>query len=415
MNVTIPNTVTFIDYAVFFNCSTLNTITLSENLHAINASLFEGCSNLANIVIPNSVTSIGEYAFGKCSTLADVTIPNSVISIGKFAFVMCNGLTSIMIPGSVTSIGFGVFGSCENLSAIEVAAENNHYCAIDGVLLNKTQDLLVQFPMGKPVTVYTTPNTVTTIEENAFQYCTGLTSVTMPSVSEIRDDAFSECSNLTSVHLSNYITSIGKRAFENCSALTQIIIAATTPPMVASNTFLKVPKNILVYVPCQSVEVYQTAEGWSGFANIIGSGEASIVVESNNIEMGTAEIVDASCEEGTAIIQAIPAENHRFVQWQDGNTENPRTVLLAENATFIATFELITGISKFTTTPYQVYIHHNTLTIKHAEGQAIAIFDMIGRCIFQTTATEESTFNLPTAGMYVVRAGESFVRKVIIN
>ena len=67
--------------------------------------------------------------------------------------------------------------------------------------------------------------TVTSIGVSAFEYCTGLTSVTLPnSVTSIGGDAFYHCTGLTSVSLPNSVTSIGVYAFYECSGLTSITI-----------------------------------------------------------------------------------------------------------------------------------------------------------------------------------------------
>ena len=67
--------------------------------------------------------------------------------------------------------------------------------------------------------------TVTKIAENAFNDCSGLTSVTIPnSVTSIASYAFKDCSGLTSVTIPNSVTSIGSYAFNNCSGLTSITI-----------------------------------------------------------------------------------------------------------------------------------------------------------------------------------------------
>lgn len=69
------------------------------------------------------------------------------------------------------------------------------------------------------------PDTVTSIGDNAFEDCTGLTSITIPdSVTSIGDSAFHSCSALTSVTIGNSVTSIASCAFLSCSSLTSITI-----------------------------------------------------------------------------------------------------------------------------------------------------------------------------------------------
>ena len=141
----------------------------------------------------------------------------------------------------------------------------------------------------------------------------------------------------------------------------------------------------------------------------------TLTVLSNDEEMGTVSGGKRYAANSTATLTATPTQGHRFVQWQDGNTANPRTVTVTQDTTFTATFALINSITETTTYPYEVYARNSTLIIKQAEGQPVAIFDMLGRCLFQTTASTETTCTLPTAGVYVVRVGERFVRKVVVN
>ncbi len=148
----------------------------------------------------------------------------SVTGIGSLAFYGCSGLTSVTIPNSVTSIGVYAFFSCSGLTSFSVAGDNSNYCSKEGVLFNKQQTTLIQYPARKQGE-YVIPNSVTSIVDYAFYGCSGLTSLTIPnSITSIVDYAFAGCSSLTSITIPNSITSIGNEAFAGCSSLTSITI-----------------------------------------------------------------------------------------------------------------------------------------------------------------------------------------------
>ena len=66
---------------------------------------------------------------------------------------------------------------------------------------------------------------LTNIDVDAFAYCSGLTSVTIPnSVKYIGNEAFLSCSSLTSVTIPNSVTLIGNNAFVDCSGLRKVIV-----------------------------------------------------------------------------------------------------------------------------------------------------------------------------------------------
>ena len=66
---------------------------------------------------------------------------------------------------------------------------------------------------------------VTSIGNDAFEYCYGLTSISIPEgVTSIGNDAFYGCSGLTSISIPEGVTSIGIHAFSRCSGLTSINI-----------------------------------------------------------------------------------------------------------------------------------------------------------------------------------------------
>lgn len=173
------------------------------------------------ITFDGDVISIGNSAFSKCSGLTSITIPDSVTSIGVSAFEKCSKLTSVTIPDNVTSIGFNAFNG-SGLTSIVVSSGNTVYDSrnnCNAIIKTSTNELI----LGCKNTII--PDGVTSIGRFAFQFCTGLDSITIPdSVTSIGQCAFQNCTGLTSINIPDSVTSIGESAFYGCSGLTSINI-----------------------------------------------------------------------------------------------------------------------------------------------------------------------------------------------
>ena len=119
-SVTIPDSVTSIGYDAFYGTPWLEKMQAKNPLVIINHILIDGKKCSGAIYILHSVTSIGGYAFYECTSLESVTIPDSVTSIGDYAFEECTSLKSVTISDSVTSIGGWAFNGCTSLENVDL-------------------------------------------------------------------------------------------------------------------------------------------------------------------------------------------------------------------------------------------------------------------------------------------------------
>ena len=112
---------------------------------------------------------------------------------------------------------------------------------------------------------------VTSIGKEAFYYCTGLTSVTIPgSMTSIGNYAFNSCTGLTSVTIGNSVTSIGSNAFYKCSGLTDVTCMAERVPSTISDTFADSKTNYAtLHVPGTAINSYKSTKPWSKFKEVV--------------------------------------------------------------------------------------------------------------------------------------------------
>jgi hypothetical protein len=185
------------------------------------------------VVIPATtngypVTSIGPGAFQNQWSMTSVTIPDSITNIGSSAFQGCYGLTSVAISAFVNTIGSTAFSNCRKLTAITVNPENPSYSSANGVLFNRSQTTLIQYPGGLSGN-YVVPDSVT----------------------DVGSDAFHGCTHLTSVTISSNVTYIGYEVFEYCTSLTAITMDTNNPAYASVDGVLfDKPRTLLKAFPC---------------------------------------------------------------------------------------------------------------------------------------------------------------------
>ena len=216
--------VALIGNGAFAYCNRLTSVTISDSVTSIGQEAFSFCTNLDAVTFGFGVSNIGYQAFFYCPILVHASIPENVTSIEDFAFHSCASLTNIAIPDSINNIGVGAYGNCSGLTNISVNTNNSVYSSSNGILFNKSESILIQYPCGK-TGPYDIPINITSIGTYAFAQCHGLTGVTIPdSVTSIGYGAFLSCSGLTNVVIGNNVTEISQMAFAYCSSLQRISI-----------------------------------------------------------------------------------------------------------------------------------------------------------------------------------------------
>lgn len=137
--------------------------------------------------------------------------------------------------------------------------------------------------------------------------------------------------------------------------------------------------------------------------------------QQSGIAVGSGRFSDSTVVE----IAAIPVEGSFFVQWSDGNTENPRHVTMTEDITLIAIFDIPpipTGVAESEYSDAEVSVMGTTITVQGAEGARVRIFDVQGRLIGSTPqATVSHTFRMPATGVYLVQLGNGAARRVVVR
>ena len=276
-SITIPSSVTRIEYGCFLFATVPATINVPASVTDIKALAF-AANNLTNInvdennpnyrtiggmlfskdstvlvsfpkgrsgfvTLPQSTKHIAPYAFAYCHNITSVTLPEGLESLGFWAFVDNQRLNNIAIPSSVTHIDAGPFVNCPALTNISIAEGNSHYYldgtmiysaggdtlvsahkSADSVFLPSTLRVVNGFGGNSDVRYIHIPDGVTVIGTEAFNG-SSLVSIDLPSHLDFIDEyAFYYCQSLTRVGMPTTLDSMGESCFHSCNHLTSIDI-----------------------------------------------------------------------------------------------------------------------------------------------------------------------------------------------
>jgi hypothetical protein len=267
-----------------FYGSALASVSLPEGLTTIGRAAFHSCDDLKEITLPSTLRSIGRNAFrystvskvivndaGKWSTVSfdkkyanpayvagnlyspdgslvtTVYVPNGTTEISAYAFCGVKTIESVSIPSTVKRIGVDAFAECKALDVYitdlakwaQVSVASADSLPGKRLFLNGNEIKDVVIPSGvtsigsyafgfSSLTSVTMPDTVKTIGEGAFHYCTNLQSIRLSNnLTEIPKNMLCGASKLKNVVIPDTVKAIGESAFEGCTSLESMLIPAS--------------------------------------------------------------------------------------------------------------------------------------------------------------------------------------------
>ena len=181
----------------------IKKVVLNGAVTNIAAYAFSNCSQLVSIEIPASVEVIGKYAFLGCRRLESVTLAEGLKTIENNAFSSCSSLAAIHLPASLETIGSNVFNGCTALPAFSVHPSSVNFSTDDsGVLFNLEKTSLIAYPAASPLTSYTIPDSVISVQTHAFALSQNLQQVYIPqATATISDVAFADALSLHGIYV----------------------------------------------------------------------------------------------------------------------------------------------------------------------------------------------------------------------
>ena len=398
----------------FANCNRLVNVTLGDSLQTLCSGAFRGCFRLNNVSLGEGITSIGDSAFSGCIRLIKPELPSSLATIGARAFDGCGDINGkLTFPTSITHIGDYAYNGVGNITEIEMKGytpptiHTHTFAAVDSLVT-------VSVPCGAVLNYYITDNWENfpnIVEAPPYRLTVQSNNEVMGSATVTQQTT---CSNHTAT-----IYAVAQTGYHFLQWNDGITANPRTVPMTQDSTFtaIFVVNNSYITVHANdstmgsvsgsglygyNAPVTLTATAYSGyhflrwsdgntqnprylaavrdssFTAIFVSNVSTITVANANPDMGNVSGSGVYYYQNLVSLTATANYGYHFVQWNDGNTQNPRTILVSQDSSFTAYFALntysIVATSNSTTMGsvsgggQYTYLHEMSMTATPAYG-----------------------------------------------
>lgn len=421
-SVVIPAGVKEIGSHAFEECGKITSVSLPEGLAIIGFDAFCGCRKLGDITIPSTVHPAYGHesiAFCFCYAMKNITvaegskyyrsidgvaytadgstlvfyppgrtgafeIPEDVTILTDEAFAGTR-VSSVFIHSGVEWIGEGAFLECHSLKAITVDSDNSEYKDIDGVLFTKDGSRFLSYPAGKSTaTIYTLPQTVTEICNDAFAGCKFKGIILPSTLSRLSYETFEGCESLTSVVLGAGLETVDDNSFYYTPKLASVTVPSSVS-VIENYSFEEcgTKKGVIYYPKSAKVGRYAFADSP---AKRVAYASAKTVSFDLNYEGAGDYLYDRNVVGGqpVGILPTPKRAEYGFAGWYTapvGGTKISMATKITKDSMFYAHWSRaidLNIVGKGTVTGGAVHVAGSkvTLTATPAKGYAFIYWDL---------------------------------------
>ncbi len=393
----IPDSVTYggVTYAVkavsnhaFYECIGLTSVTLPEGITAVRASAFRGCSSLASVTLPASLDSLYGFSFAYCSALTDMTLLGTTPPV-----CLANVFSNTPLSAATLHV------PCGTLTAWNAAPWNQFGSVVEnscGVTLTVMANYNSRGSVSGTGTYAVGTNAVLTATpvDGFFFACWGDGDTLNPRVLAAVEDL-----SLTAMFFPLQYDSLLVPVHDTVTlydTIVTVVVHVDTVPIY----------DTVVITLTETDTVYLTDTVMPTIFRL------TVSADGGGVGIGNALLPAGTVAE----IGALPMEGNRFLRWDDGNTDNPRTVTLTGNMAFTAVFETLGIQLGDAGRSWTAVAEGRDIVATGVQGRELRIFTVDGRQLYGGTAQNDvMRFRCTAAGVYLLSVDGSAARKVIIN
>ncbi|MBO4740730.1 MAG: leucine-rich repeat domain-containing protein [Bacteroidales bacterium] len=285
---------------LYINSRLVTSLTIPNNVQQIKNYAFVNCQTLTSVVFGDSVKRIGDYVFYGCSSIASLTFDTLLRAVGSRSFQSCTSLTTITIPKSLDTLGGDAFYSCSGIRSTYYTGTLEDWCRI--IFMNRYSNPMVysrnlyinnRILSGSLVI----PPNITKVGSYPFENCNAITSVVMhDSISFIGSSAFENCTNIASVTFPDSIFFVGASAFQNCLSMVPARFP-TKISFIGDYAFANC-KRLDISIPASTVQI--GASAFSGCSSL-----RKAVISDNTTTVGREAFMDCTLLDTASIGNSV--------------------------------------------------------------------------------------------------------------